>query len=112
MSNIFNNDISNIELKNELTIFLNKFCIIENDIYTINKEIAKKYDYNNEIDVFFDNMKKYYRGSKKYFLLREYNYNNLLTILRQICNFLNIKYTKKIIYNKSTYNIIYQFTLN
>ena len=40
------------------------------------------------------------------------NYKNFLTILRQVCSSLSIKYSSKILYNKSKYNINYNIYLN
>ena len=35
------------------------------------------------------------------------NYKNFVTIIRQVCNYLCIPYTSKIIYSNSKYNINY-----
>ena len=102
-SNIFIKDFSNNILYN----FLDEFCIIENNYYTFDKELYKKYEYFNKLDNFYELMKSLYKSNKKYYLERNYSYNNLLTIIRHICKKNNIIYFNKIIYNKSKYSIIY-----
>lgn len=102
-SNIFIKDFSNNILYN----FLDEFCIIENNYYIFNKEIYKKYEYFKKLDNFYELMKSLYKSNKKYYLERNYSYNNLLTIIRHICKKNKIIYFNKIIYNKSKYSIIY-----
>jgi hypothetical protein len=100
---IFKKDISN----NVLFDFLKINCLIENDYYIIDKLIYKKYEYNNLISEFFNNIKENYKDSKKYYLEREITYNNLLTVIRHICKYNNIPYLSKIRYDKNKYYIIY-----
>jgi hypothetical protein len=92
---------------NILTDFLNLYCITENNYYVIDKLIYKKYEYNDIIVDFFNTIKEYYKPSKKYYLERDITYNNLLTILRQLCKSKNITYFSKIKYDKNKYNIVY-----
>ena len=107
-NNIFKQDISNnITIKNDLYTFLDIYCILENNNYIFNKELYKKYEFADKITYFINIVKNYYKSGKKYFVEREINYNNLLTIIRHICKYLKIEYTKKIIYNKNKYSIIY-----
>ena len=54
-----------------------------------------------------DNLKEKYKVSKKFYLERENNYNNLLTIIRHLCKKNNINYGSKIKYDKNNYKIIY-----
>ena len=103
ISNIFNKDFSN----NILYDFLDEYCIIENNYYTFHKEIYKKYDYFNKLEYFYELMKPLYNLNKRYYIERDYSYNNLLTVIRHICNTNNIVYFNRIIYNKSKYSIIY-----
>ena len=100
---IFNKDISN----NILYDFLDLNCVVENNYYILDRESYKKYEFNNQISDFYKTMEQYYKKNKKYYIEREYSYNNLLTIIRQICRKNNIEYISKIKYNKSKYNIIY-----
>jgi hypothetical protein len=102
-SNIFNKDFSN----NILYDFLDQYCIIENNYYIFHKEIYKKYEYFKKLDSFYEIMKNLYKSNKKFYLERNYSYNNLITIIRHICKNNNIIYFSKIIYNKSKYSINY-----
>jgi len=102
-SNIIKNDIS----INILYNFLDIDSPIVNNNYVFNKEIYKKYIYNNKIDSFCKLLKKYYKKSKFVYLEREMNYIKFVTILRQLCNYLNIEYKTNTKYDKNTYNIIY-----
>ncbi len=106
MVNILN-DISN----NILYDFLDIYCIKEDKYYMFNKSIFKQYEYNNVITDFFTILKKYYYDKSLYYLNREINYNNLITIIRQICKKNKIQYLKKIKYDKSNYNIVYYFKI-
>tara|TARA_B100000989_G_scaffold298584_1_gene288583 strand:- start:1078 stop:1413 length:336 start_codon:yes stop_codon:yes gene_type:complete len=103
--NIFIQDFSN----NILYDFLNKFCINENNYFVINNAMYKKCIFNNNIDInnFINTIKYYYKKQKLYYLEREINYNNFLTIIRQICKYKNIPYRSIIKYDKSKYEIIY-----
>ena len=102
-NSIFQKDLSN----NILYDFLNIYCTIENEYYIINKLIYKKYEYNNIIRKFLEDLKEFYKESKQFYLNRDINYNNFLTILRHICKNNNINYYSKIKYDKNKYNIIY-----
>ena len=52
-------------------------------------------------------IKPYYFKSKQFYLERDKNYKNIITIIRQICKFNHMAYTSKIVYLKSTYEIKY-----
>jgi hypothetical protein len=100
---MFKEDISNDILYN----FLKIHCRLENNFYILDKLVYKKYEYNKQIDLLKDNLKEMYKNCKKFYLERENNYNNLLTIIRHLCKKNNINYTRKINYDKNKYNIIY-----
>tara|TARA_B100000787_G_scaffold167347_1_gene153952 strand:+ start:6808 stop:7185 length:378 start_codon:yes stop_codon:yes gene_type:complete len=102
-SNIIKNDMS----INVLFDFLDIFSPIVNNNYVFNKEIYKKYIYNDKIDGFCKLLKKYYKRSKFPYLEREMSFIKFVTILRQLCNHLNIEYKTNTKYDKNTYNIIY-----
>tara|TARA_Y100000816_G_scaffold215048_1_gene160252 strand:- start:617 stop:952 length:336 start_codon:yes stop_codon:yes gene_type:complete len=110
MSNILY-DLSN----NILYDFLDLYSLKEDNFYIFNKSIFKQYEFNNInhniIDDFYKNLKKFYYPKKIFYLERPINYNNLITIIRQICKKNNIKYLKKIKYDKSNYNIVYYFEI-
>ena len=100
---IFKEDISNGILYD----FLKIHCTLENNFYILDKLFYKKYEYNNQIDLLKNKLKEKYKNSKKFYLERENNYNNLLTIIRHLCKKNNINYQSKIKYDKNKYNIIY-----
>lgn len=102
-SNIIKNDMSIDILYNFLDIGTN----ILNNYYVFNKEIYKKYVYNNNIESFCKLLKKYYKKSKFFYLERDMNFIKFVTIIRQLCNYLNIEYKTSTKYDKNTYNIIY-----
>jgi len=102
-SNIIKNDMS----VNILYEFLDICSPIVNDNYIFNKEIYKKYIYNNKINSFCILLKKYYKKSKVSYLEREMSFIKFVTILRQLCNYLNIEYKTNTKYDKNTYNIVY-----
>jgi hypothetical protein len=102
-SQIFKNKVPNA-LFFEL---LDKICPKNEKHYTFNLDSFKKGIFNKEIIKFFENLKPYYFISKQKYLERKITYNSFTTILRQICNNNKIIYTSQIIYNKSSYNIVY-----
>ena len=98
----------NIDISlNILYDFLSIFCSIENNNFIIDPLIYKKYEYNNYINNFKDSIRKYYLKKNIRYLIRENSYNNFLTIIRHLCKQLNINYSKKLKYDKNSYNIIY-----
>lgn len=102
-SNIIKNDMS----INILYDFLDIGTNVINNYYIFNKEIYKKYIYNNNIYSFCKLLKKYYKKSKYFYLERDMNFIKFVTIIRQLCNYLNIEYKTSTKYDKNTYNIIY-----
>ena len=100
---IFKEEISNEILYN----FLKLNCKIENNNYILDNDTFKKYEYNNELEEFINNLRNKYKESKKYYIERLINYNNLLTIIRQICKKNDINYSKKIKYYNNNYSINY-----
>ena len=59
------------------------------------------------MDDFISLLEPYYYDSKKHYITRKMDYNRFITILRQLCNVNNIRYETKMIYNSSTYEIVY-----
>ena len=91
--NLINEDIPNDILYN----FLKIYCELENNYYVFDKLVYKKYEYNNFINEFLINkIKNKYKETKQNYLLRSMSYNNLMTIIRQLCKINNIKYYSKI----------------
>ena len=102
-SQIFKNLIS----KEILLDLLDKICIKNEKYYILNKTSYKKGEYLNILAPFNEILLPYYHISKQYYITRKQNYKSFITIIRQLCRLMNISYTSKIIYNKSTYDIIY-----
>jgi len=73
----------------------------------LNKFLFKKTEYNQHIKTFIMNLKPYYHENKEFYIERELNYNKFMTVIRQICNALNIAYASKMVYDKSSYEIEY-----
>ena len=78
-----------------------------NDEFVFNHISYKKANYNNDIEKLVNHLVEYYHKSKQFYLTRNMNYKNFVTIIRQVCNYLCIPYTSKIIYSNSKYNINY-----
>lgn len=102
-SQIFKNHIP----KNILFELLDKICLKNDLFYTINNESFKKGVYNEEITKFLEFCKPYYHLSKRKYLEKKLTYKTFTTVLRQICNYNEVKYTSQIKYDKSKYTILY-----
>jgi hypothetical protein len=102
-SQIFKNQISNEQLFD----LLEKICIKTNNYYILNKTSYKKCELLNLLDPFCTEIAPAYHKSKQFYITRKHNYSSFVTIIRQICRLNNINYTSNIIYNKSTYDIVY-----
>jgi hypothetical protein len=103
MTQIFKSQIPT----NVLFKLLDNVCTKNNSDYIFDKNSYKKGIFNESIPIFLAECKQYYFLSKQKYLERKLSFNNFTTVLRQICNFCNIKYTSDIKYDKSTYNIVY-----
>ena len=102
-SQIFKNQISN----NVLFDLLDKICIKNEKCYILNKTSYKKGEYLNILASFNELILPNYHTSKQFYLTRKQNYSSFVTIVRQLCRLNSISYSSKIVYNKSTYDIIY-----
>ena len=80
---------------------------LNNSAYIVNTVSFKKGMFNGTITQFLDDCKPFYHISKLKYLERKITYSSFITIIRQICNANNIKYTSTIRYDKSKYDIIY-----
>ena len=109
MSQIFKNKI-----EPEFFIdFLKKYTTVtKNKEYIFNHISYKKANYNNDIQSLISMLIGHYHKSKQFYLTRNMNYKNFVTIIRQICNYLCIPYTSKIVYSNSKYNINYVIYLD
>ena len=102
-SQIFKNQIS----KDILFDLLDKICIKNEKYYTLSKISYKKGEYMNIISPFNELMLPNYHKSKQFYITRKQNYSSFVTVVRQLCRLNSISYTSKIVYNKSTYDIVY-----
>ena len=103
MSQIFKTQIPHINLYN----FLDNIAEKKHKFYIINNIAFKRGLYNGFVEKFITECKPFYHNSKLKYLERKLTYTSFITIIRQICNFNNIKYTSTIKYDKSNYDIIY-----
>ena len=106
-----NNSLSQI-FKSNIPIdilfkLLDKICVKYENHYVLNNGAYKKGIFNGDVQQFIQDCTQYYYMSKRKYLTRQLNYNHFITIIRQICKHLNIRYTNKIKYERSTYDIIY-----
>ena len=93
--------------KESLIEFIDKFAYKCNNYYIINKAYYKRAVFLNIIKDFIDDIKDYYHASKSKYLENVNSYSKFMTIIRQMCKINEINFISKIIYSKSTYDIIY-----
>jgi hypothetical protein len=93
------------------TGFLDLFCLKNDKHYTLNTDSYKKGVYNGVVQQFITECAAYYHLSKRKYLNKKLTYNSLATIIRQICKFNKFTYTSKIVYDRSTYDIVYYIYL-
>ena len=86
---------------------LNNISIKQNNYYIINKIAFKKAEYLKILENFTDTLKEFYFKSKYFYLDRKCTYSSFLTLIRHLCKNNNISYISKILYDKSSYEIIY-----
>jgi len=77
--------------------------------FIFNKINYKKAVYASKIIPFINKIKDNYYESKKHFIIRKMDYIKFITILRQIANSINMRYTNELSYDKSRYEIVYHF---
>jgi len=86
---------------------LDKICTKNDKYYILNKISYKKAEYLQILPAFYETILPAYYISKQFYISRKQNYSSFITIIRQICRLNGINYTSKIIYNKSSYDIVY-----
>ena len=91
---------------------LNKICIKNDKYYIFNKISYKKGDFLKLLEPFRTSLLDFYHISKQFYITRKLTYSSFVTIIRQICRLNNIDYISKIIYSKSSYDIIYNIYLD
>jgi hypothetical protein len=92
----------------KLYTLLETNCVHCEKYYSLNKAAYKKGIFNETIPAFIELCKNYYYESKKNkYLNKKLTYNSFITVIRQLCNYLNIPYSNKIKYMNSNYEIVY-----
>lgn len=94
------NFIKNISINNGNHLEINKYCFKKHEV--LNTKI---------IGDFYDELMPHYFESKKKYLNCQLTYNSFMTVIRQLCKIHDINFISKIIYNKSTYEIVYYIYL-
>ena len=77
------------------------------DYYIFNKSLYKKAVFRETITPFILLLEPYYYESKKHYLYRKMDYIKFITIIRQLCNSIGVNYDTQLVYNNSTYEIVY-----
>jgi hypothetical protein len=103
LGQLFKHKIDN----NLLVLLLETNCMKHNNHYIFNNDAFKKGLFNLSIQTFLTQLKPFYHISKQKYLERIQTYKSFTTILRQICNYINISYTSFIKYDKCKYETIY-----
>lgn len=75
--------------------------------YLVNNTSFKQIVYHNYLEDFCNKIREYYHKSKLKYIERKLDYSKFVTIIRQLCSYNKISYTSKIVYNNSTYDIVY-----
>ena len=84
----------------------------EKNCICINENHYKKIDYNGQLKEFLEKVKPFYHLSKLHYIENVTQYNNFITILRQISKINDVYFTYKIKYTKSKHYIEYYFFLS
>jgi hypothetical protein len=102
-------------IKNKIEFFndfIKSIGTHEDKYILIDENHYKRAEYKSLIDPFLLKLEPYYYETKKKYLTRKMNYNNLITILRQISNKNEINYESVMKYNNSKHYIEYHFYLD
>ena len=89
--------------------FLNMIGTKEKNCICINENHYKKIDYNGQLKEFLEKVKPFYHLSKLHYIENVTQYNNFITILRQISKMNGLYFTYKIKYTNSKHYIEYYF---
>jgi len=99
-----------IQIPDKILLFnlLDQICNNNEEYYIINKTVYKLAVYNNLLSPFCNQLIPYYHKSKQFYINRKLNYKNFLTIIRQLCNSLNINFIYFNDFDNSSYQVIYK----
>ena len=92
--------------------FLNSIGTKEKNCICINENHYKKIDYNGQLKEFLERLKPFYYFSKLHYIENVTQYNQFITVLRQISKMNDIYFTYKIKYTNSKHYIEYYFFQN
>jgi len=92
---------------NILFDFLDLICVKNGKYYVFDKSAFKRASYKNILSTFIESLLDYYYLAKHKYLENPLKYNNLCTIIRQICKSNAISFVSNIRYSNSTYEIVY-----
>ena len=84
---------------------------MQDNQYLVTNTAFKKGIYNGLIQEFYSELKTYYCPSQMIYLERRLTYNNFITVIRHVCKSLDLEYERKMVYDKSTYEIVYNIHL-
>ena len=93
--------------KNMLYDLLEQVASKTEKFYVVDLNAYKKMRFHKLHDAFLSAIIEYYHYSKRFYVERDFTYNSITNIVRQICRINNIPYTSQIRYNESKYNIDY-----
>ena len=94
-----------------LLSFLKEYSTVDGNFHVFSKTSFKKAVYHNKIAPFCESIVEYYHKSKRYYVERQIDYCKFTTILRQLCKLHSFPYISRIVYSKSTYDILYYISL-
>ena len=104
---LFKYKISNERFYNFLKEFCEEDTINKSKYFVLSKAAYQKLKYKNLLTPFCYELKDYYHESKSKYINNVTNFNQFITIIRQICNVNDIVYINKPVYIKSIYEPIY-----
>jgi len=93
--------------KSLLNGFLSQICSVKDNYYIFTYISYKKAKFKNIITGFIDKVSECYYNSKKFYVEREMNYKNLMTVIRQICKNNSIDIHSETSYESSSYTMTY-----
>lgn len=85
------------------------YCVKKTDHYIIDEIFYRQLKFHTDIyQEWIDQICEYYHDSKRFYAERDITYNNLITMIRQICKTHRIMFSKKKCYRNCTYENVYE----
>jgi len=107
-SQIFKSDIP----LDKLVTFLDDVCDRDGEMLVFNNEAYKRANLKESLAPFLQSLVEHYHVSKRFYVERKMSYPKCLTVIRQLCRHLEIEFTSKVIYRRSTYDIVYYIRIS